>query len=438
MASLKKQSVAAPLKSVDLSNLSKATPYIQRIVQDAKLRENVRTAYDSSRSAYSRLTNGKAPAKALMEDKRLQRDLQNAVEALRDATTALTEAPKKRARKGMGFGRKVMIAGLGFGLALAGQREAAHQGAGHGVRQGGGVRVHAAAAAASTPPSSPVGVRLARRASSTEHVNGGAGGRLRRVKGAVAGAWRSRRRGAPVESPAWRRQPNLARAVRATRRRGSSRRCARAWPRAASPARPSITSPARPASRAASCTTTSAPRRRLLIEVVRRECEVRTERLEEAIEAAETPRTCSTRSCAASRTGWDDGPGPGDGLRDADAGQRNEEIAAETGRAGTAHSGAPGRRARAQARGRRAGVAGRAGLAAMFLFALADGIMVRRLSEPELGPAAADRAGHHRRPRGPQLTGHAAHPYDRRIPPRSLERLRPPAWRRNPRGSAFK
>ena len=78
----KKKSMAAPLKSVDISSLSKATPYIQRIVQDAKLRENVRTAYDSSRSAYARLTNGKAPAKALMEDKRLQRDLQHAVEAL--------------------------------------------------------------------------------------------------------------------------------------------------------------------------------------------------------------------------------------------------------------------------------------------------------------------------------------------------------------------
>ena len=91
-----KKSMAAPLKSVDFSSISKATPYIQRIVQDAKLRENVRTAYDSSRSAYERLTNGKAPAKALIEDKKLQRDLQQAVEALRDATTALTEGPQKQ------------------------------------------------------------------------------------------------------------------------------------------------------------------------------------------------------------------------------------------------------------------------------------------------------------------------------------------------------
>jgi len=123
MAALKKKSMAAPLKSMDLSSLSKATPYIQRIVQDAKLRENVRTAYDSSRSAYGRLTNGKAPAKALMEDKRLQKDLQNAVEALREASNALSDAPKKRARKGFGLGRKLMIAALGFGLALAGSEK---------------------------------------------------------------------------------------------------------------------------------------------------------------------------------------------------------------------------------------------------------------------------------------------------------------------------
>jgi hypothetical protein len=124
MAKLRKKSVTAPLKSVDISSISKATPYIQRLVQDAKLRENVRTAYDSSRSAYARLTNGKAPAKALMEDKKLQRDLQNAIEALREASNALSEAPKKqRPKKGGGFGRKLMIGFLGAGLALAGSEK---------------------------------------------------------------------------------------------------------------------------------------------------------------------------------------------------------------------------------------------------------------------------------------------------------------------------
>ena len=58
-----------------------------------------------------------------LEDKKLQRDLQQAVEALRDATTALAEAPKKQVKKSRGFGRKLMILVLGFGLALAGSEK---------------------------------------------------------------------------------------------------------------------------------------------------------------------------------------------------------------------------------------------------------------------------------------------------------------------------
>jgi hypothetical protein len=157
MASQEKNSVAAPLKVVELWNLSKANPYIQRIVADAKLRENVRTAYDSSRSAYARLTNGKAPHKALMEDKKLQRDLQHAVEALRDATTALTEAPKKRARKGMGFTRKLMILGLGFGLALAGSEKLRTKVLDLVFGKEEEFEYTPPPAPASTPPSSPVG-----------------------------------------------------------------------------------------------------------------------------------------------------------------------------------------------------------------------------------------------------------------------------------------
>jgi len=152
MATRSNKSVAAQLKSVDLR---KATPYIQRIVEDAKLRENVRTAYDSSRSAYSRLTNGKAPTKALLEDKKLQRDLQQAVEALRDATTALTEAPKKR--KAFGLGRKLMIVALGFGLALAGSEKLRTKVLDLVFGKEEEFEYTAPPTTAPTPPSSPVG-----------------------------------------------------------------------------------------------------------------------------------------------------------------------------------------------------------------------------------------------------------------------------------------
>jgi hypothetical protein len=154
-----KKSVASQVKSVDLSSISKATPYIQRVIQDATLRENVRTAYDSTRSAYARLTNGKAPAKALLEDKKLQRDLQNAVEALREASNALSEAPKKPnpRKKGPRLGRKLMIVVLGFGLALAGSESLRTKVLDMVFGKEEEFEYTPPPATASTPPSSPVG-----------------------------------------------------------------------------------------------------------------------------------------------------------------------------------------------------------------------------------------------------------------------------------------
>jgi len=114
-----KKSKAMPFAASDVANIAKANPYIQRLIEDAKLRENVSRAVESTKSAYDRLSNGKTPARALLEDRKLQGDLRDALEALRDATIALTEAPKKRARKGMRLGRKLMIVSLGGALAVA-------------------------------------------------------------------------------------------------------------------------------------------------------------------------------------------------------------------------------------------------------------------------------------------------------------------------------
>ena len=93
-------------------------PYVQRIVSDDDLRDNVRVAIESAKSAYERLSNGKTPTKAIMDDKKLHKDLKAAAEALRDAGNALREAPKKKKRRG-GFGRKLMILVVGAGIALA-------------------------------------------------------------------------------------------------------------------------------------------------------------------------------------------------------------------------------------------------------------------------------------------------------------------------------
>jgi hypothetical protein len=120
MPSLRKKAKAAvPFSAADVANITKNNPYIQRLIEDSALRENVRTALDSSKRAYERLANGKAaPHRAVLEDKKLQADLRQAAEAVRDVTMSLTDAPRRKARKGRRLGRKVLVLAVGGALAL--------------------------------------------------------------------------------------------------------------------------------------------------------------------------------------------------------------------------------------------------------------------------------------------------------------------------------
>jgi hypothetical protein len=119
----RKKSKAVPFNAAEMANIAKANPYIQRLIEDAKLRDHVRHAIDSGRSAYDRISNGKAPAKAVLQDKKLQRDLRETFEHAREAFGTLQEAPKKRARKGLSFGRKLMLVAVGGALAVAGSEK---------------------------------------------------------------------------------------------------------------------------------------------------------------------------------------------------------------------------------------------------------------------------------------------------------------------------
>ena len=103
-------------KAGSAARAARDNPYVHRLIEDDELRDNVRTAYHAVRDAYGRLSNGKAPTKALMDDKKLHKDLKEAASALRDAGTALREGPKRRSG---GFGRKLFVLAVGAGLALA-------------------------------------------------------------------------------------------------------------------------------------------------------------------------------------------------------------------------------------------------------------------------------------------------------------------------------
>jgi hypothetical protein len=97
-------------------------PYLQRIIHDDELRDNMVVAFEAAKNAYGRLTNGKAATKVLVEDKKLHKDLKRSADALRDASAALRDAPKhskpKSKRKG-GFGRIVLLAIVGGAIAMA-------------------------------------------------------------------------------------------------------------------------------------------------------------------------------------------------------------------------------------------------------------------------------------------------------------------------------
>jgi hypothetical protein len=93
-------------------------PYVRRVVEDAELRENVRTAYENARAAFNRLSNGKPAGKQLMENKKLHKEMKQAAEALRDAGAALKDGPKKRKRRG-GIGKLLVVGVIGAGVAVA-------------------------------------------------------------------------------------------------------------------------------------------------------------------------------------------------------------------------------------------------------------------------------------------------------------------------------
>jgi hypothetical protein len=87
--------------------------YVRRLIEDEELRDNIRLAFRSAKKAYDRMSNGKAPAKALMDDKKVHKDLRNAAESLREASDQL-----RGKQEGHGFRNFVLVAIVGAALAL--------------------------------------------------------------------------------------------------------------------------------------------------------------------------------------------------------------------------------------------------------------------------------------------------------------------------------
>ncbi|HET6449526.1 MAG TPA: hypothetical protein VFG31_10500 [Conexibacter sp.] len=93
------------------------SPWVQRLAEDEELRDNFRVAFEAAKDAYERITDSKSPKDAV-GDKKVQKDLKTAADALKDAGSALKEGPKQKKHKG-GLGRKLFVLLLGAAIALA-------------------------------------------------------------------------------------------------------------------------------------------------------------------------------------------------------------------------------------------------------------------------------------------------------------------------------
>ena len=95
---------------------AKDNPYVARLIEDDDLRQNLRTAYDSARSAYARMSNGKGPS-AAFNDKKTQKQLREAATSLKDAADTL-RATRSRPRK-RGRGLVILLVGVGLAFVLS-------------------------------------------------------------------------------------------------------------------------------------------------------------------------------------------------------------------------------------------------------------------------------------------------------------------------------
>ena len=106
-------------KAGEAARAAQQNRYLQRLVEDEQLRATLMTAYGAARSAYGRMSNGKPASRALFEDRKLQRELREAAIALRDASSALREPPKRRRRGGIGRALLLLVVAGVLAVALS-------------------------------------------------------------------------------------------------------------------------------------------------------------------------------------------------------------------------------------------------------------------------------------------------------------------------------
>ena len=113
---------AVPFSPADLASI-KDNPYIQRVIEDGTLRDNVTNVIESSKGAYEQLVSNGAPHKAVLEDSKLHGHVESVASSIRDIALALNDVDTKHnqpfKKKKKRRGRKLLLLLVGAGVALA-------------------------------------------------------------------------------------------------------------------------------------------------------------------------------------------------------------------------------------------------------------------------------------------------------------------------------
>jgi hypothetical protein len=83
------------------------------LIEDEDLRASLTAAVNAAKDAYERMSNGKGPARAVMDDKKVHRDLRVAAASLRDASESLRSGKPKRKRHPL---RKLLLLAIVGGI----------------------------------------------------------------------------------------------------------------------------------------------------------------------------------------------------------------------------------------------------------------------------------------------------------------------------------
>jgi hypothetical protein len=97
----------------DLVSTARENPYVQRLIDDEDLRDNLVDAFNSAKTAYGRATD-KGTVKAVTSDKKVQKEMRKAAEKLQEANDRLQKPKKKRG----GLGKLILLALVGGVIAL--------------------------------------------------------------------------------------------------------------------------------------------------------------------------------------------------------------------------------------------------------------------------------------------------------------------------------